>query len=134
MGIELKTLIEDTCRQFEPNFSAGDLARLVSDYYHPDVLIVAEGIGRLEGHEGAFRYFGWAIAAYQSPVSEKHKRRRIQLMSVTNMTQKIIDLEISSSGEAPGAANMKLTESIGFSHGRLGLNDDAEHSPPSREG
>jgi len=53
MEIELKTLIEDTCRQFERNFSAGDLARLVSDYYHPDVLIVAEGIGRLEGHEGA---------------------------------------------------------------------------------
>jgi ketosteroid isomerase-like protein len=66
MGIELKTLIEDTCRQFERNFSAGDLARLVSDYYHPDVLIVAEGIGRLEGHEGAFRYFGWAIAAYSA--------------------------------------------------------------------
>jgi len=64
MGIELKPLIEDTCRQFERNFSAGDSARLVSDYYHPDVLIVAEGIGRLEGHEGAFRYFGWAIAAY----------------------------------------------------------------------
>jgi hypothetical protein len=53
MGIELKTLIEDTCRQFERNFSAGDLARLVSDYYHSDVLIVGEGIGRLEGHEGA---------------------------------------------------------------------------------
>jgi hypothetical protein len=39
MGIELKTRIEDTCRQFERNFAAGDLARLVSDYYHPDVLI-----------------------------------------------------------------------------------------------
>jgi hypothetical protein len=58
MGIELKTLIKDTRRQFERNFSARDLARLVSDCYHPDVLIVAEG------HEGALRYFGWAIAAY----------------------------------------------------------------------
>jgi ketosteroid isomerase-like protein len=66
MGIELKTLIEDTCRQFERNFSAGDLARLVSDYYHSDVLIVGEGIGRLEGHEGALRYFGGAIAAYSA--------------------------------------------------------------------
>jgi hypothetical protein len=28
MGIELKTLIEDTCRQFERNFSTGNLARL----------------------------------------------------------------------------------------------------------
>ena len=49
-----------------PAISAGDLPRLVSDYYHPDVLIVAEGIGRLEGHEGAFRYFGRAIAAYSA--------------------------------------------------------------------
>jgi hypothetical protein len=30
MGIELKTLIEDTCRQFERNFSAGDLTDLNS--------------------------------------------------------------------------------------------------------
>jgi len=37
------------------------------------------------------------------------------------MTQKIIDLEISSSGEAPGAANMKPTESIGFNNGRQSL-------------
>src|SRR5215469_3495697 len=37
------------------------------------------------------------------------------------MTQKIIDLEISSSGEAPGAANMKPTESIGLSNGRQSL-------------
>jgi quercetin dioxygenase-like cupin family protein len=37
------------------------------------------------------------------------------------MTQKIIDLEISSSGEAPGAAKMKPTESIGFSNGRQSL-------------
>ena len=60
METELKTLIEDTCRQFERNFSVGDLAKLVSDYYHSDVLIVGEGIGRLEGHEGALRYFGGA--------------------------------------------------------------------------
>src|SRR5215467_5237634 len=37
------------------------------------------------------------------------------------MTPQIIDLEISSSGEAPGAANMKPTESIGFSNGRQSL-------------
>jgi len=37
------------------------------------------------------------------------------------MTQKIIDVEISSSREAPGAANMKPTESIGFSNGRQSL-------------
>ena len=37
------------------------------------------------------------------------------------MTKNIIDLEISSSGEAPGAANMKPTESIGFSNGRQSL-------------
>ena len=36
MGIELKTLIEYTCRQFERNFSARDLARLVSDCFDPD--------------------------------------------------------------------------------------------------
>ena len=35
------------------------------------------------------------------------------------MTQKIVDL--SSSGEGPGAANMKLIESIAFSHGRQSL-------------
>jgi Domain of unknown function (DUF4440) len=66
MGIELKALIEDTCRQFERNFSAGDLARLASDYYHSDVLNVGEGIGRLEGQEGALRYFGGGIAAYSA--------------------------------------------------------------------
>ena len=66
MGIELKTLIEDACRQFERNFSSGDLARLVSDYYHPDVLIVGEGICRFEGHEGAVGYFSVAIAAYSA--------------------------------------------------------------------
>jgi len=65
MGIELKPLIEGTCRQFKRNFSAGDSARLFSDYY-PDVSIVAEEIGRLEGHEGAFRYFGWAIATWSA--------------------------------------------------------------------
>ena len=37
MGIELKTLIEDTCRQFERNFSAGDLARLVSECDRPQL-------------------------------------------------------------------------------------------------
>src|SRR6516164_8954051 len=37
------------------------------------------------------------------------------------MTKKSIELEISSSGEAPGAANMKPTESIGFSNGRQSL-------------
>ena len=37
------------------------------------------------------------------------------------MSQQIIDLEISSPGAAPGAANMKPTESIGFSHGRQSL-------------
>src|SRR6516225_2441195 len=37
------------------------------------------------------------------------------------MTQKIIYPEISSSGEAPGAANVKPTESIAFSHGRQSL-------------
>ena len=36
------------------------------------------------------------------------------------MTQKIIDLEISPSGEAPGA-NMKPTGSMGFSNGRQSL-------------
>ena len=51
MVIESKTLIEDTCRQFERNFAAGDLAKLVSDYYHPECLVVGEGIGRFEGHE-----------------------------------------------------------------------------------
>jgi hypothetical protein len=41
MGIELKTLIEDTCRQFERDFSAGDLARLVSDCLDPDGVFVS---------------------------------------------------------------------------------------------
>jgi len=40
------------------------------------------------------------------------------------MSQQIIDLEISSPGEAPGAANMKPIESIAFSRGRQSL----EHS------
>ena len=66
MGIELKTLIEDTCRQFERNFSAGDLARLVSDYYHPECLVVGEGIGRFEGHEGARGFFAGAIATWSA--------------------------------------------------------------------
>lgn len=37
------------------------------------------------------------------------------------MTQQIIDLEISSPGAAPGAANMKPPESIGFSRGQQSL-------------
>jgi quercetin dioxygenase-like cupin family protein len=37
------------------------------------------------------------------------------------MSQQIIDLEISSSGEAPGAANMKPIDSIAYSHGRRSL-------------
>ena len=37
------------------------------------------------------------------------------------MSQQIIDLEISASGAAPGAANMKPMESIGFSRGRQSL-------------
>ena len=37
------------------------------------------------------------------------------------MAQKIIDLESSSSGEAPGAASMKPTEFTGFSNGRQSL-------------
>ena len=37
------------------------------------------------------------------------------------MTQQIIDLEINSSGAAPGAANMNPTESVGFNHGRQSL-------------
>src|SRR5215472_14027741 len=37
------------------------------------------------------------------------------------MTPKIIDSEISSSGEGPGAAYMKPTESIAFSNGRQSL-------------
>ena len=40
------------------------------------------------------------------------------------MSQQIIDLEISSPGEAPGAANMKPIESIAFSRVRQSL----EHS------
>jgi quercetin dioxygenase-like cupin family protein len=37
------------------------------------------------------------------------------------MSQQIIDLEISSSDAAPGAANVKPPESIGFSRGRQSL-------------
>jgi quercetin dioxygenase-like cupin family protein len=37
------------------------------------------------------------------------------------MTTQITDLEIVSSGDAPGAANVKPTESIAFSHGRQSL-------------
>jgi hypothetical protein len=37
------------------------------------------------------------------------------------MTQRMIDLEISSPGAAPDAANMKPREFIGFSRGRQSL-------------
>src|SRR5215472_9442499 len=37
------------------------------------------------------------------------------------MAQQIIDLEISSPGAAPGAANIKPIESIAFSYGRHSL-------------
>ena len=51
---------------FERNFSAGDLVRLVSYYYHPECLVVGEGIGRFEGHEGARGFFGGAIATWSA--------------------------------------------------------------------
>jgi quercetin dioxygenase-like cupin family protein len=44
------------------------------------------------------------------------------------MTQQIIDLEISSPDAAPGAANMKPTESIGFSRGRQSLDHSVWYS------
>ena len=44
------------------------------------------------------------------------------------MTQKIIDLEISSSGESPDAAKLKPTESIAFSHGRQSLDRSVWYS------
>jgi hypothetical protein len=66
MGIELKSLIDEACRHFERNFSVGDAAKLVSEYYDSDVLIVGEGIGRLEGHEGAVRYFEGVMAKYSA--------------------------------------------------------------------
>jgi ketosteroid isomerase-like protein len=66
MEIELKRLIDEACRQFERNFSAKDASRLVNEYYEPDVLIVGDGIGRLQGHEGAVRYFEGAIAKYSA--------------------------------------------------------------------
>ena len=44
------------------------------------------------------------------------------------MSQKIIDLEISSPGAAPSAANMKPTESIGFSNGRQSLDRSVWYS------
>ena len=33
MAIELKDLIDEAGRRFERNFSAGDAAKLVNDYY-----------------------------------------------------------------------------------------------------
>ena len=44
------------------------------------------------------------------------------------MSQQIIDLEISSPGEAPGAANMKPIESIAFSRGRRSLDHSVWYS------
>jgi ketosteroid isomerase-like protein len=66
MGIELKSLIDEACRHFERNFSAGDVAKLVNEYYDSDVLLVGEGICRLEGHEGVVRYFEGAMAQYSA--------------------------------------------------------------------
>ena len=66
MAIELKNLIDEACRRFERNFSAGDAAKLVNDYYASDALIVGEGMVCLEGHEGAVRYFEGAIAQYSA--------------------------------------------------------------------
>jgi len=62
MVIESKTLIEDTCRQFERNFAAGDLAKLVSDYYHPECLVVGEGIGRSRVGIGEPTTFVYAVS------------------------------------------------------------------------
>jgi ketosteroid isomerase-like protein len=64
MRTELKNHIDEACRRVERNFSAGDAAKLAKEYYAPDVLIVAEGIGRFEGNEGAVRYFEAAMASY----------------------------------------------------------------------
>ena len=50
MAIELKNLIDEACRRFERNFSAGD-AKLVNDYYASDVLIVGEGKFPASMHE-----------------------------------------------------------------------------------
>jgi len=44
------------------------------------------------------------------------------------MSQQILDLEISSPGEAPGAANMKPIESIAFSRGRRSLDHSVWYS------
>lgn len=40
MAIELTNLIDEACRRFERNFSAGDAAKLVNGYYASDILIV----------------------------------------------------------------------------------------------
>jgi quercetin dioxygenase-like cupin family protein len=44
-----------------------------------------------------------------------------QIVEKQIVENQITELEISSSGEAPGAANMKPTESIAFSNGRQSL-------------
>ena len=51
MAIELKNLIDEACRRFERNFSAGDAAKLVNDYYASDILIVGEGEISASTHE-----------------------------------------------------------------------------------
>lgn len=51
MAIELKNLIDEACRRFERNFSAGNAAKLVNDYYASDVLIVGEGEFSASMHE-----------------------------------------------------------------------------------
>ncbi|HYY26499.1 MAG TPA: hypothetical protein VE860_01050 [Chthoniobacterales bacterium] len=51
MAIELKNLIDEACRRFERNFSAGHAAKLVNDYYASDVLIAGEGEFSASMHE-----------------------------------------------------------------------------------
>jgi ketosteroid isomerase-like protein len=70
MEIELKSLVDEACRHFERNFSAGDAARLVNEYYDSDVLIIGEVIGRLEGHdEGAMAKYSACEMATQEILS-----------------------------------------------------------------
>ena len=51
MAIELKNLIDEACRRFERNFSAGDAPKFVNDYYGSNVLIVGEGEFSRSMHE-----------------------------------------------------------------------------------
>jgi len=50
-----------------------------------------------------------------------HFSKQCLLQKRNGMTEQIMDLEISSPGRAPGAAEMKAIESIGFSRGRQSL-------------